>query len=495
MRRHITLAILGVVVATLVLTVAGSVFLVRRSAVSTAQSELVGQAQPLGQLLSTHVAKTDQKLIAVLQKVGSYQFIGTVALSPSGQFQGLPPPLTPQAVDASALSDGQTVSGNVGDVVFAAVPISLGPRELISRGIPLDDSAVLVITRVVSNPVNGWPYFLLVAAAVLVVGVVLAALLARRISAPLVRAVGTTRRIASGDLDARVVPGRSEDPELVELAEAINSLGESLARARGLERQFLLSVSHELRTPLTSIQGYADAIADGATGDVVSAAGVITSESRRLARLVQDLLDLARLDARQFSLHPQSVDITAVTRSVFEGFMPEATTLGIELVSSIPGQEDIRVSADPDRLSQIVANLIENAFKFAARRVEVGAARVGSAVALWVGDDGPGIAEEDLSRVFDRHFRSDRVAARRVGSGLGLAIVSELARAMDATVTVESPLAGGRGTRMVMWMKPVAVPEEVASGSAPRPVVRAQETSGSSNTSAVTAGRPSAPGD
>ncbi len=120
-----------------------------------------------------------------------------------------------------------------------------------------------------------------------------------------------TREIAGGNLEATVPVNRGDYPELAELADAINTMGRHLSRAQGLEREFLLSVSHELRTPLTSIRGYADAITDGATDDVAGAVTIIGTEARRLERLVQDLLDLARLQARQFSLQAQPVDCAA----------------------------------------------------------------------------------------------------------------------------------------------------------------------------------------
>jgi signal transduction histidine kinase len=452
-RRRITVAMLGLVAGTLVLTAVGGLVLVRRSATSTAEGELAGQAQSLGQLLEARAAAaTDQTLIRVLKKVGSYEYLRPVGLSPAGVFQTLPVPLTTARLDVGALQSGQTVSGAAGDMVFAAVPITLSRRERAVVGIPIADSPVLLVTRQVTNPVNGLPYFLLVGAAVLIVGVVVSALLARRISAPLVRAVDATRKIAAGDLQARVELQRGDDPELAGLGLAINSLGESLSRSRGLERQFVLSVSHEFRTPLTSIRGYADAIVDEATDDPVRAAKVITGEARRLERLVQDLLDLARLDARQFSLDVQRVDAGAIAHLVAEGFRPEALSLGIELSTTPVSGDGVWVDADPDRLGQIVSNLIENAFKFARAHVEVGAAVSEGSAGLWVSDDGPGIAAEDLPRVFERHFSSDRGVARRVGSGLGLAIVAELANAMGATLKVESPLVTDHGTRVVVWL-------------------------------------------
>ena len=302
------------------------------------------------------------------------------------------------------------------------------------------------------DPVNGLVYFLLVAGGALLVAAFVASGLARRISAPLVRAVTTTRQLAGGDLTARVPVNPHDYPELTELAVAINTMGESLSRSQNLERQFLLSVSHELRTPLTSIIGYADAIADGTTEDIAGANAVIGSEARRLGRLLQDLLDLARLDAKRFSFDVRPVDCADVVRATAAAFRPEAETFGLELVTAIPDEGGLWVDTDQDRLSQIVANLTENAFKHAGARVVVGAGVVGSSIAIWVLDDGPGIVAEDLPHVFERHFTSDRVAGRRLGSGLGLAIVSELATAMRAVVVAESPVVDGRGTRMTVWL-------------------------------------------
>jgi two-component system sensor histidine kinase BaeS len=311
----------------------------------------------------------------------------------------------------------------------------------------------------VQNPVDGLLYFLLVAGAALVVAGAVASGLARRVSAPLVRAVTTTGQLAGGDLSARVPVSAHDYPELTELAEAINTMGDSLGRSQNLERQFLLSVSHELRTPLTSIIGYTDAIADGTTDDIQAATAVIGAEARRLGRLLQDLLDLARLDARKFSLDVERVDCGDLVSLTAAAFHPQAETLGLELITAVAPDAGLCVEADPDRLSQVVANLMENAFKHADTRVVVGAGVVGSSIAIWVLDDGPGIAADDLPRVFERHFTSDRATSRRLGSGLGLAIVSELAAAMAAVVTAESPVIDTRGTRMTVWFRRPGSPD------------------------------------
>ena len=464
MRRRLTIAILAVVTGTLVLTTAGSLYLVRRASTSTAGTETTQEVTSVGQLLSAGTLADDvgvgakvraARILRALRVVGSYNFFRPVGLSASGQFASLPSPLTSSLLDAAALEDDQSVSGSVGNVVFAAVPVALTLRQKVNLGVPLRDSAILVAVRDVQDPANGLLYFLLVAGGALLVAAVVASGLARRISAPLVRAVTTTGQMAGGDLTARVPVSPDDYPEMTELAEAINTMGDSLSRSQNLERQFLLSVSHELRTPLTSIIGYADAIADGTTQDTAAATAVIGSEARRLGRLLQDLLDLARLDAQKFSLDVQRVDCADVVSLAAAGFRPEAESLGLELIVSRAPRRRPMGGRRP-RPAQPGGGQSDGE-RFQARRPPGWwsvPAWSGSSIAVWVLDDGPGIAAEDLPRVFERHFTSDRVTSRRLGSGLGLAIVSELAAAMKAVVTAESPVIEGRGTRMTIWLRP-----------------------------------------
>ncbi|HEX6596275.1 MAG TPA: HAMP domain-containing sensor histidine kinase, partial [Acidimicrobiales bacterium] len=223
------------------------------------------------------------------------------------------------------------------------------------------------------------------------------------------------------------------------LAESFNEVAVQLAKAREAEQAFLLSVSHELKTPLTAIRGYAEGLGEGAL-PADEAAATIVSESRRLERLVQDLLELAKLDARRFSLDVRPTDVGEVVADTAEGFRPAAERAGLTL--------DVRVergvpaaSADPDRLAQVVSNLVENALKYAATSITVGA----KAGELWVEDDGPGIGADDVAHVFEPFYTSSRPAAREVGTGLGLAIVHELVEAMGGTVRAEAGAGGGTG--------------------------------------------------
>ena len=217
---------------------------------------------------------------------------------------------------------------------------------------------------------------------------------------------------------------------------------------RDLDRQFLLSVSHDLRTPLTSIRGYAEAIAEGVTPDAAQAASVVVTEAIRLERLIGDLLDLARLDAHQFSLHVDSLDAGVAVAAAAGALRYEFDTAGVELrISAAPGT---MIAADRDRLGQVVANLVENALKFAARTVAVSVTEDAARVAVSVTDDGPGIDAADLPHIFERHFSSSRFSARSAGTGLGLAIVAELVAAMGGELAVVSPVEGGHGTRITV---------------------------------------------
>ena len=467
MRRRLTISILLLIVLTLVVTTIGSYFFIRRAGISTTQTELAGQAKAISTTFTDGTVNRNalRRQLKVIAKAGAYTGVGFIALYPNGSTRGQPPTgITVGDVDTAALGRGLQVTGHTSSLLaFSAVPT---PINTVVGYTP-----VLIITRQIHNPANGLRYFIWVGVIALAVAALVAAALARRFTRPITAAVATTSRIASGDLDATMPLGHREDPEFTRLAESINAMGANLVRARDQERQFLLSVSHELRTPLTSIRGYADAVLDGTATDPVGAASVISSESRRLERLVRDLLDLARLDADRFSLEVQTVDGAAIAVQVAEGFRPLVEELGLELHLTPGTDVALWVVADPDRLAQVMANLVENASSFARTSVTVGAGRVGGSPTLWVEDDGPGIPAEQLPQIFERHFTSDRGGGQRNGSGLGLAIVAELAAAMGAGVRAESPVTGNAGTRMLVWFRPVPDPGDPRSSAGPTDTV------------------------
>ena len=354
--------------------------------------------------------------------------------------------LNPEALDAGAPD-----SGYRGAIVWVAQPLT-----------PQDGATlVLIATRRVGFFALGRLGGILLVAAAVAAGAaaLLSVWLVRRLTRPLAAIERTAVAIAGGDLEARVgTPGADVDDELAAVGAAIDTMAAELGRHRSLERAFLMSISHDLRTPLTSIRGYAEAVAEGTADDEESrqrAAQIIVAESRRLERLVADLLELARLDAREFSLHPGPVDVAEVARQAALALEPAAREAGLQLVVS-GDAGPVMATADQERLAQVMANLVENALKYAATTVEVDVRRVGPVEAeIGVADDGPGIDPEDLNRVFERLYTSRRQPGRKVGTGLGLAIVRELVTAMGGRVEVSRTFAGG--TRFAVTL-PAAAP-------------------------------------
>ena len=290
-----------------------------------------------------------------------------------------------------------------------------------------------------------WPFLqgLLIAGAIGAALAALAAFLsARAIARPVRRVAEASRSLAEG-VSPQPVPVEGS-AELASLAAAFNEMAEELAKAREAERNFLLSVSHELKTPLTAIRGYAEGLEEGAF-EPERAAEVIRSEARRLERLVRDLLDLARLNRREFAVHRGPVDLADVAREAVRRYEAEARSCGVELEAV--EAERAAAEGDPDRVLQVVSNLVENALRFTppggSVRVRAGPGLVG------VEDTGSGLPLEDLPHAFERFYLHGRNPdARRIGTGLGLALVKELTAKMGGSVSVESRL--GAGTTFVV---------------------------------------------
>jgi two-component system OmpR family sensor kinase len=285
----------------------------------------------------------------------------------------------------------------------------------------------------VGTLLSSYVWGLLVAAAA---GGLLAALaaflLARRISEPIDR-IAAAARTLTGGTHPKPVPVEGA-AEIATLAQAFNALAEQLRRAQEAERDFLLSVSHELKTPLTSIRGYAEAVEDGAV-DPREAAAVVSSEARRLERLVRDLLDLARMHRTDFSVLNTEIDLAEIAQDAARRYQPQAEAFGVSLLALADGVAP--AVGDADRVLQVVSNLVENALRLTPPGGEVRV--VAAPGVLRVEDTGPGLADGDRNRAFERFYLHERYGRERpVGSGLGLAIVKELTLAMGGSVDVES---------------------------------------------------------
>ena len=320
---------------------------------------------------------------------------------------------------------------------------------------PVDNRA-FVLLRPRSSTKSQWTPFvealLIAALAGAALAGVAALLLSSRIAGPVHRVAEAARTLARGTRPQPVPVGGGA--ELSTLAVAFNDLAEQLTRAQEAERSFLLSVSHELKTPLTAIRGWAEALAEGAV-DAQDAAETVAAESARLERLVQDLLDLARMNRTDFSVHPSDVDLGEVAADAVRRYQQKAAAFGVGLMAFSDGPAP--AVADADRALQVVSNLVENALRLTPRGGEV---RVITAPGLLrVEDTGPGLLPEERDRAFERFYLHERYGRERpVGTGLGLAIVKELTEAMGGRVEVVSE--PGRLTAFTVTL-PNAVPGPV----------------------------------
>jgi two-component system sensor histidine kinase BaeS len=456
----------AMVAGALALAGVGTLELTSLDSVHQTQAELIVEAQQLAggvqAVLSSgrHRALTVLSTLQVLKSPLELQDEAVLAVTPNGSLYNplapaqkvtLPGGLSVGQVETAQFFNARPFGGHLGRLAWAA--------DLLSQAVPVargqERNLVVVLTREAPTGVGSAGLWFAIASAVtVVVALLLSFRLGRRLARPLQQTEAVTGRIAAGDLEARVpVPDR-EGRELVSLANSVNRMAASLARAQGTQRQFLMSVSHDLRTPLTSIRGFAEALSDGTTDDVGYAAGIILSEAGRLERLVADLLDLAKLEAGAFSLHCTAVDLGTVVAQAAQAFDPAAGALGLRIKLDIPPGTEILCEADPDRLGQVVGNVVENALKYARSQVTVATGQAAGIPTLAVEDDGPGIPPEDLDRVFTRLYQSPSAASRKLGSGLGLAIVEELVRAMGGGVRAESPISSDGGTRMTITLRP-----------------------------------------
>lgn len=308
--------------------------------------------------------------------------------------------------------------------------------------------------------------FLLVGAGALLVTTLLAYLLIRRGLRPVDRMIDVAAEIAAGNLSLRV-PEANPRTELGQLGGALNNMLHRIenavqARAASEERlrRFIGDAAHELRTPLTSVRGYAELYRQGAIHDdaeIDKAMGRIEAEGSRMARLVEEMLLLARLD-QQRGLEMKPVDLVALTREALADFA--AVEPDRPLTDNLA--PSAMVSGDPLRLRQIIDNLLTNARVHTPPRtpMRVTLAKEGSDVALTVADEGPGIADGDREHVFERFWRADRARTRsKGGSGLGLSIVASLVDAHGGSVSVASePGKGAAFTIRLPLTSPASPP-------------------------------------
>jgi signal transduction histidine kinase len=282
------------------------------------------------------------------------------------------------------------------------------------------------------------------------VSLLLGLLLARSFLKP-VHALNTaTQAVAQGDFETPV-PVKSRD-EIGTLARSFNEMIARLKRARDQRRQMTADIAHELRTPLSLILGHTEAMSDGILPPTPETLNIIYDEAQRLTRLVDDLRTLSLSEAGEISHTPRPLAPAALLADLGEMYRSQAAqqsiTLEMYIASDLP-----EIHADPDRIGQVLRNLLENALRFtpAGGQVKLSAGRVAEGVEFRVQDSGPGISAADLPNIFERFYRGDKARNRQDGgSGLGLAIARSLVELHCGKIWVESE--PGQGAVFVVWL-------------------------------------------
>ncbi|MEV4629597.1 ATP-binding protein [Micromonospora sp. NPDC049523] len=296
------------------------------------------------------------------------------------------------------------------------------------------------------------------------VAILCTALLSHRVLRPIGRLTAAAQRLGRGDLGGRVpVEGRDE---LAELGRSFNQMADSLQRGEERQRRLVADVAHELRSPLANLRGYLEALKDGVITPDPELFASLHEEAVLQQRIVDDLQELALAEAGTLAYHRVYVDLAELLETCRTAHLALAEAAGITLRVVA---EPVLVYADPDRLRQVVGNLITNALRATAvgGNVTLHCARTGTAAALVrVADDGSGIAPDALPHVFDRFWRADSARGRGTGgSGLGLAITRQIVTDHGGTIVVTSELGAGTTFRIVL---PSPLVPDDRKGSLPR---------------------------
>lgn len=284
----------------------------------------------------------------------------------------------------------------------------------------------------------------------IVLSIIFAVVMSNWISGPLARTAAAARAIASGDFTHKAPVGGPA--EVHDLGRAFNDMVARVQTANQTQRDFLANISHELKTPLTSIQGFAQAILDGAASQPAGAARVIYDEAGRMRRLVEDLLDLTRIESGNAQLRREVLDLTQLVRRVAENFQLRAQEKGIVLTTQV----DLLplITGDADRLIQVFSNLTVNALEHTPQggQIRIVAQPVPGGVQVSFADTGKGIPPEDVKRIFERFYQADKSRARigHRGTGLGLTISREIVQTHGGKIFVES--IEGRGSTFYVWL-------------------------------------------
>ena len=304
-----------------------------------------------------------------------------------------------------------------------------------------------VCVPLASVALSGWVMFhmgadlkvLIVAAASASAAVIASLVLARSIASSIRRVGASSQRLAAGDLTARAPSGGSA--EVAQLAASFNAMAASIEQLFDARRELVAWASHDLRTPIASLQAMVEALEDG-LAEPADYLPSLREQVRALSALVDDLFELARIDAGVLTLELRQVRVSSFVESALRLLEPEATARGVELVADVESEASAEVA--PDKIERVLFNLLTNAIRHTPTdgSVAVHARNVGAEVLVEVADTGEGLGPEAAERMFERFWRADR-ARSGAGTGLGLAIARGIVEAHGGRIWAENRPQGG----------------------------------------------------
>ena len=306
----------------------------------------------------------------------------------------------------------------------------------------------LILTVPADDVTSAWarllPRLLFAGGLAALFAAIMGTLLVNRITKPILQMTRASEAMAEGDYSQRVEVAPDEDDEVAHLGRAFNQMALQVDRSSRAMRQLLANVSHDLKTPLTSIQGYSQAMVDGVIepDELAGAAEIVHQEAERMRSLVEDLLYLSQLEAGQSQLNLELLDLDAAVAATANRFRFQAEVAYVEVALELNGGT---VMADERRIEQVLANLLDNAIRFApaGTKVSLTTAREDGHATVTVHNWGDPIPPADLPNIFDRFYQVDEARTRRGHSGLGLSIVRELVQAHGGDVTARSSAEAG----------------------------------------------------
>jgi signal transduction histidine kinase len=460
-RRRLFWTIAGVAAATGLLVLVASVYTSQRAAIDATYRELEVSASEAVSVI--HDVTEGRRLTAILDVIRTFDTddevnslfarirrtaggseIGVAVVNAEGVIQSNAAVFRRVALQRETLTAGHShrTTSETGELVVVT------PTVVQMGGVGVTFLVGLARPAPIVSLGDQIPGLLLALAGIAVLAGIGARLLSTQLANRLGLLAEASRRVAAGDMKARVPD--IGDPDLDQVAAAFNEMATELEATRDREREFILGVGHDLRTPLTTIGGYAEGLEAGELGEdeLARIGAVLGVQSRQLGRLIDDLSTLARLEQAEFSLRSERVDVGAHVAEVVDGFERRASELGVKVGVDAPPR--IFLETDPDRLGQIAQNLMENALRHTPETgsVIVTVAEDDDQVVITVADTGVGITEEDLPHVFDRHFVGRKRSVHKEGTGLGLSIVKGLVDRMAGSVQASS--RPGKGTSITV---------------------------------------------